>query len=130
MSKYLTFQEILFTSQELLLQALAGLGYDKPETGEALVLYGYRGDARPERAQIVIRRKYVGSASNDIGFVKTDRGYVPLVSEYDQSRRPGFLADLRTRYSELVIAVVARRLGGTMCQVENGSTKKYEVQYA
>ena len=130
MSKYLTFQEILFTSQELLLQALAKLGYDKPETGEALQLVGYRGDIRPETAQIVIRRKYVGSASNDLGFMKTDRGYVPLVSEYDQSAHPRFLADLRTRYSELVIAVVARRLGGTMRQVENGSTKKYEVQYA
>lgn len=129
-SRYLTFQDVCFTSQELLLQALKACGYAEVETGESLVLYGYHGDARPERAQLVIRRRHVGRASNDIGFTRTDKGYVPIVSEYDQSVKPRFLVDLRTRYSELVVQVVARRLGGTVQVAETGGVKRMVVNYA
>jgi len=50
-------------------------------------LFGYRGDKRSQKAHIIIRRKHVGSASNDLGFVKGDDGnYEAIVSEYDSSR--------------------------------------------
>lgn len=37
-------------------------------------LYGFQGDLRPETAEVIIRRKYLGSASNDIGFKQQEDG--------------------------------------------------------
>src|SRR5438876_10120610 len=102
MSKYLVFPDIVFKDRRLLLAALADLGYGEVEEGEALPLHGYQGDRRPETAEIVVRRRHLGSASNDLGFARTAAGYVPVVSEYDQRVLHGgrFLVRLRTAYSE------------------------------
>jgi hypothetical protein len=43
-SKYLAYPQIIFKSRELLLGALAELGYTLVEQGEALPLNGYLGD--------------------------------------------------------------------------------------
>jgi len=83
MSKYLTFPDVIFKDQRLLLAALSDLGFADVEQGEALPLYGYQGDVRSETAAIVVRRQNVGSASNDLGFARTELGYVPIVSEYE-----------------------------------------------
>ncbi len=82
MSKYLVFPEIVFKDRRLLIAALADLGYSVIEEGEALPLLGYQGDRRPETAELVVRRQQIGAASNDLGFARTDRGYVPIISEY------------------------------------------------
>jgi len=50
-------------------------------------LFGYRGDKRSQKAHIIIRRKHVGSASNDLGFVRGENGnYEAIISEYDSSK--------------------------------------------
>ncbi len=105
MSKYLTFPDVIFKDRRLLLAALADLGYADVETGEALPLYGYQGDQRPETAEIVVRRQHVGSASNDLGFARIAEGFAPIVSEYDlRTLQSGqFLAKLRTAYGERVV---------------------------
>src|SRR5579883_3219821 len=105
MSKYLVFDQIYFPDRQLLLAALADLGYTEVEEGEALPLYGYQGDCRPETAELVVRRRHLGSASNDLGFARTPAGYVPIVSEYDQRVLHGgqLLVKLRTAYSERVV---------------------------
>ncbi len=82
MSKYLAFHDCVLKDRRLLLAALADLGYTEVEEGEALPLYGYQGDRRPETAELVVRRRNLGSASNDVGFARTPAGYVPIVSEY------------------------------------------------
>jgi Protein of unknown function (DUF1257) len=130
-SKYLTFPEIVFKDRRLLLAALTELGYPEVEEGEALPLYGYRGDRRPETAEIVIRRQHVGSLSNDIGFARTPQGYVPVVSEYDQGALHGgqFLVKVRTAYSERVVEEVRRRLHGTAQRQVEGSLIKIRVRF-
>ncbi|MGI8827639.1 MAG: DUF1257 domain-containing protein [Chloroflexota bacterium] len=131
MSKYLTFPDIVFKDRQLILAALAELGYADVEEGDALSLYGYRGDRRPETAEIVVRRQHVGSLSNDIGFTRTPQGYVPLVSEYDQRTAHGgqFLVKLRTAYSERVIEEVRHRLHGTAQRRVDGSLIKIRVRF-
>ena len=48
-------------------------------------LYGFQNDVRPETANVIIRRRLVGGASNDVGFVRDAEGnYNAIVSEYDQ----------------------------------------------
>lgn len=86
---------------EVLVMALHELGYpevevhDRPQT-----LYGYRGDPRPERAAVVIRREHVGHASNDIGFARRPDGtFEAIISEYDRHRHDaGWLTRLDHAY--------------------------------
>ena len=131
MSKYLAFQDCVLKDRRLLLAALADLGYTEVEEGEALPLYGYQGDRRPETAELVVRRRHLGSASNDVGFARTPAGYVPIVSEYDQRTLHGgrFLVELRTAYSERVVEEVRRRVHGTARRTLEGSIVKITVRY-
>jgi hypothetical protein len=131
MSKYLCFSDIIFKDRRLLLGALADLGYADVEEGEALPLYGYLGDRRPETAAIVVRRRHLGSASNDLGFVQTPQGYVPILSEYDLRTLLGgqFLVKLRTAYSERVVEEVRRRLHGTARRTVEGSLLRITVRF-
>jgi hypothetical protein len=130
-SKYLAFQDYVLKDRRLLLAALADLGYSEVEEGEALPLYGYQGDRRPETAELVVRRRRLGSASNDVGFARSPAGYVPIVSEYDQRTLHGgrFLVELRTAYSERVIEEVRRRLHGTARRTVEASVVKVTVRF-
>ena len=69
--------------------------HDEPQ-----VLYGWRGDARPERAEVIIRREHIGQASNDIGFARQpDGSFEAVISEYDRRRHDTqWLAGLRRAY--------------------------------
>ncbi|MEM3452118.1 MAG: DUF1257 domain-containing protein [Candidatus Hadarchaeum sp.] len=88
MSHYCEVQ-IELRDEAALVAALTRLGFRReiievhqtPQT-----LYGYQGDARPQKAHIIIRRKYVGRAANDLGFERqADGRYRVWVSEYDQA---------------------------------------------
>jgi hypothetical protein len=131
MSKYMTFTGTAVKDRECLLNALAECGYETVEEGEALSLYGYRGDRREETAQIVVRRKFIGSASNDLGFQKTDAGYVAVISEYDQGymMQGKFLTNLRTNYNLKSAEKLARNLRGTLQRERVGSTIKIRIKY-
>ena len=131
MSKYLTYPEITFRDRRLLLAALRELGFAEVEEGEALSLYGYQGDRRPETAELVVRRRHIGPASNDLGFTRTAGGYTPLISEYDERTLLGgrFLASLRTAYSEQVVQEVTRRLQGTARRTVEGNVVRIRVRY-
>jgi hypothetical protein len=131
MSKYLQYNDIVFKDRRLLVAALADLGYSEVEEGTDLALFGYRGDQRPETAEIVVRRKHLGSASNDLGFIRTAGGYVPIVSEYDQRtlHNGHFLVNLRAAYSERVVEEVKRRLRGTAQRQVEGGVVKIRVRF-
>ena len=127
----MTFTGTAFKDRECLLKALSECGYGTVEEGESLSLYGYQGDRRPETAQIVVRRKFIGSASNDLGFQKTDAGYVAVISEYDQRyiMQGKFLTNLRTNYNLKSAEKLARNLRGTLHQERVGSTIKIRIKY-
>jgi hypothetical protein len=131
MSKYLTFPDIVFKDRRLLLDALADIGFADVEEAEGLHLYGYQGDQRPETAAIVVRRRLIGRASNDIGFARSADGYVPIVSEFDQRTALGgaFLPRLRTAYNERVVEAVRQRVRGTAHRTVEGSLVKIRVRF-
>jgi hypothetical protein len=130
-SKYLHFESETFADRSLLLLALADLGYAEVEQGEALPLYGYEGSRRAETAEIVVRRRHIGRLSNDLGFRRTDGGFVPVISEYDQSALHGgqFLVRLRTAYSERAVQALTRRLRGTAKRTLEGGVVKIRVRF-
>jgi hypothetical protein len=131
MSKYLAFPEIVFKSRELLLGSLAELGFTQVDEGDELALYGYEGNRRPETAAIVVRRSYIGSASNDVGFRLTSEGYVPIISDFDQRTlfAGQFLPKLRVAYAERVVETVRKRVHGTLRRINDGSVIKLHVRY-
>lgn len=131
MSKYLIYPDLVFTDRTLLVAALADLGYSEVEAGESLPLFGYLGDQRPETAELVIRRRSIGVASNDIGFTKTAQGYVPVISEYDQQTLHGgrFLVELRTAYAEQVVDAVTQRVHGMARRAVDGNVITITIRY-
>jgi hypothetical protein len=84
--------EIEITDQAALLAALGRLGFNgKVEIHETPVnLYGYMGDKREQKAQIIIRRKFVQVGANDLGFIRGEDGrYKAIVSDFDASHGYG-----------------------------------------
>jgi uncharacterized protein DUF1257 len=130
-SKYLAYPEIVFKSRDLLLASLADLGFSQIEEGQEVALYGYEGDRRPDTAAIVVRRGYIGDASNDLGFRLTSEGYIPIISEYDQRTLCAgqFLPRLRVAYAERVVETVRKRVRGTVHRVTEGGVIKLRVRY-
>ena len=85
MSHY-TQLHVEFTDGECLRKALESLGFagHVEVYSTAQNLYGYQGDLRAQKAHIIIRKKHVGQASNDLGFERQASGrFVAHVSDYD-----------------------------------------------
>jgi hypothetical protein len=113
LSKYLT-TTISVTDEQYLIAALQQLGYNPEVCHEGRPLVGYMGDERAERAQIIISRRQLDSASNDIGFARDASGvYRAIISEYD--RGIGFddawLGRVSQAYKERQTMAVAKARG-------------------
>jgi hypothetical protein len=82
--------------------------HDKPQQ-----LYGYQGDLRKQRAEVIGRRKHVGSASNDIGFARQpDGSFDAIISGYDAYRHnQEWLARLTQSYGYAAALRYARDHG-------------------
>ena len=114
-----------------MLGALADIGYGQVEEGQDLPLFGYHGDRRPETAALVVRRRHIGPASNDLGFARTAEGYFPIISDFDNRTLLGgrFLPRLRVAYAERVVETVRKRLRGSVHRTTEGSLIKLRVRY-
>lgn len=87
MSKYRTIATE-FKSEPALRQALedacAKFAIKYEHHAEAAYLYGFQGDRRPEQANYIVRRGYVGGAANDLGFARqADGSFAAIISEFD-----------------------------------------------
>ena len=78
-----------------------------------------------------MRRRYIGSASNDVGFRLTSEGYVPITSDFDQRTlfAGHFLPKLRVAYAERVVESVRKRLRASVRRTTEGSVVKLHVRY-
>lgn len=87
MSHYLDL-ETCMTDENALVKALGRMGYINVETHTSPTnLYGYQGDMREQKANVIVRRLHVGPAANDLGWQKTTEGtYKANISEYDSRR--------------------------------------------
>ena len=98
-----------------LVAALRALGFADIEVhAAAQALYGYQGDARPERAEVIVRRRYVGQAANDLGFARqADGTFRAIISEYDQGQGydARWLGRLAQEYALARVQAVAKAHG-------------------
>jgi len=131
MSAYITLVTPM-TDRQCLLAALADLGFgpQKVEVHEDVTeLVGYAGDRRQSRAHVVIRRRFVGTSSNDIGFELTPTGYQAHVSDFDRSRYGAdWLSELGGRYEVHHAAKLARLAEEERLRFEEECRKLVEAQ--
>ncbi len=88
MSAYTTLQTQLISARHLQ-QALKDVGFPDVELheGNPQPLVGFLGEGRDLRAEVIIRRRYLGPASNDIGFARNEQGRLTaLISDFDRKR--------------------------------------------
>lgn len=113
MSKYEEMRTVL-SHEGYLVEALKQMGYAPEVCTEGTALFGYMGDERPERAHIVIRRRQLDSASNDIGFRRDENGvYQAIISGYDRSIgfNEAWLGRIAQTYKERQTMAVAKAKG-------------------
>jgi len=93
--------EIDFKDEQVLIDSLKQMGYEPRVCDEAIPLEGYQGDKREQKAHIILPRKQVGSASNDVGFERTEDGFKLHVSQFDRAWRTGNkIIKLKQTYAE------------------------------
>ena len=106
-----------FRDPHALVAALVECGFQESQIEiheQAVPLYGYRGDTRPQQAHIIIRRQHVGSAANDVGWERLPDGtYRSWISEYDQRQRfnPAMQNRIKQEYACQVIVRQQRARG-------------------
>ncbi|MBU0609161.1 MAG: DUF1257 domain-containing protein [Armatimonadetes bacterium] len=106
-----------FKDRQALLDALLAVGFAREyiEVHEqAVPLYGYRGDERPQKAHVVIRRQHVGPAANDVGWERLPDGtYRAWISEYDGRHRfdTALQNRIKQEYAFAAVAHQQRALG-------------------
>src|SRR5271170_265153 len=95
--------ETQFSDQGCLVEALKEMGYQPQVSEKPQNLEGYHGDRRQQTAEIVIPRRQVGGASNDVGFKKNADGtFTAIISDYDKSTHFGLKkqTELKAKYAE------------------------------
>lgn len=125
MSKFLTINTV-FRDLDTILETLKEMGYDDIQTGHNITLKGYLNDDRAERANIRIDKKYLGSVSNDIGFIKTAEGYKMVIGDYDKAhlREGRFVQDFTQLYAKNMTLKTLKKKGYTVTQKTEGKSIK------
>jgi hypothetical protein len=101
MSHFTSITTKIVSAKHLVL-ALNDLGFAEVEvhaTPQPLV--GFEGDARANKAHVIIRKKHIGLLSNDIGFAQNAKGtFDALISDYDRNTyNHAWLQKLTQRYA-------------------------------
>lgn len=123
-------------NRDALVTALNDIGFKNIELHEtAQHLYGYQGDVREQTAEVIIRRQYIGSSSNDIGFKQqADGQYEAIISEYDRHQyNQQWMNKLMQRYGYHALKATAHEQGFTIEQdevMQDGTVKVVVARWA
>lgn len=134
MSAYHT-QSTCFEDEECLLKSLGEHGYERHMIevhNEPQTLIDYCGKPRPQKAHIIIRRKFVGGAANDVGFIRGANGkFEAIISSYDSSKHNAkWMTGLTKTYAEHALIKQAPRLGLRFIGKQiNAKTGKPEIRF-
>ncbi len=132
MSKYMTFNEVVFKDCDLLIGALEDIGCKEIRQGENIEMGRYYSDQLPQKADIIIPRKTIGNYYGDVGFRRSENGdYMPVIDNLDEREALNgqFIPRLRAAYNERVVGKVAARLRGTIHRAVEGNVVKIKVRY-
>ena len=129
MSEYCEI-EVEYKDKEALAQALQEMFGHVKVHDEAQHLRGYRGDLRPQRAEIIVPKEYVGPGANDIGFQWDGKKYKAWISEFDLRHHMNNIRqqELAQRYAEKVVDKVARKNGWRVQKHRTAHQIVYTIQ--
>jgi hypothetical protein len=119
-------QKTSYKDEGSLVAGLNAMGYETVEVHEtAQNLVGYHGDLRAEKAHVIVRRKYIDRAANDLGFVKEkDGSFSAIVSAYDSTKHSTqWFIDLKKKYSEHLLMKTAAKQGCRLVQRKDANGK-------
>lgn len=120
-----------FTDRAALVDALVAVGFERDQIEvhkQAVPLFGYQGDQRPQRAHVVIRRQHVGKAANDVGWEQCSDGTIrSWISEFDTRHRFDEAMQRRIR-QEYACAAVTRQQRALGRQVERRMLPDGEIE--
>lgn len=137
MSQY-TEQKTQITDSDILKECLKEKGYSEIEHHEKpQPLVDFTGkqtkylDPAGDKAEIIVRRKYVGGSANDLGFKKNADGtYGAVISQFDKHKHnDAWMSDLKKRYAEKKIRKVAKANGLTFVKKVEGKDGGYKLQF-
>ena len=109
--------------RECLIDALVEMGYARENIEVhdiAQQLYDYHGkatrytDNAGDKANVIVRRQFVGSAANDLGFkLNSQTGtYDAIISQFDSGKHNAkWLSGLKTNYSEKNLIKTCKKQG-------------------
>lgn len=106
--------ETQYSDQDCLVEALKEMGYQPQVSAKPQHLEGYQADEREQTAEIIIPRRQVGGASNDVGFKKNANGtYTAIISDYDSGNNFGKKKQqtLKKLYAEKMAVKQAKKNG-------------------
>lgn len=91
-------------------------------------LFGYQGDQRKDKAHIIVRRQYVGGASNDLGFLRQEDGtFKAVISNFDRGQYgEAWMGKLRVAHNQTKAVNILRQKGFNVTVVtdeKNGHRK-------
>jgi hypothetical protein len=113
MSHFTTIKTQIY-DRAILVKVLMEVGFEDVEVhDQPQPLYGYSGDVRPETAEIIIRRQFIGEFSNDIGFrQQADGSYTAIISDYDRvTYDQEWLGKLTQKYAYYKLLTIAHSQG-------------------
>ena len=131
MSAYVTLLTPM-TDQECLLAALTDLGFDSSKVevhATPTTLFGYEGEQQSVIANVIIRRRHLNGANNDIGFLASSTGFQALIRGMDQTRfGSDWLAKLNAKYLSLAQIKQERMDAAERRRVEEAHRQLVEAQ--
>lgn len=113
MSEYCVVQ-LTLNDADCIVKALQELGYPAEVHDSPQNLEGWHGDKRKQKANIIVKRQHIGSAANDVGFLRKDDGtYELIISHYDKSSSHGkkFTQDLLQLHGKYKTLSQAAQMG-------------------
>ncbi|MHA2279385.1 MAG: DUF1257 domain-containing protein [Promethearchaeota archaeon] len=123
--------QVEYSDPECIKAALKEMGYVYEAHETAQNLHGFVGDVRKQKANIIVRRQHVGSASNDVGFNKTASGkYELIISEYDRrgKSRKDFMERMRQLYAKHKTLKQLKRMGKTVTSIKTTKDGRIKIK--
>ncbi len=107
------------------------LGYTFEDHKIEQSLQGYTGDTRKQTANIIVRRRHVGAAANDVGFKRKSNGkYELIISEYDRGGKTGtnFMQRMKQLYAKHKTLKQLKKMGKTVTSVKTMKDGRIKIK--
>lgn len=123
--------QVEYSDAECIKAALKELGYTFEHHDVEQNLQGYHGDQRSQTANIIVRRRNVGVASNDVGFKKkADGKYELIISEYDRGGKTGtnFLQKMKQLYAKHKTLKQLKSMGKSITSIKTMKDGRIKIK--